>query len=137
MAQRETHDDPHGGRPHAGKPDPGKPPADKRDRIVDASLALAAERPFGEIALRDIAERAGVTLGDFRDAFPSKGAVLAGYVRRIDHAVLDAPVAFRDDEAPRDRLFDVLMRRFDAMAADKAALRSIFAWARQEPLAAA
>lgn len=112
------------------------PKGDKRERIVDALLALAAERPFGGIALRDVADRAGVTLGDFRDAFPSKGAVLAGYARRIDRAVLDAPVAFREDEAPRDRLFDVLMRRFDAMAGDKAALRSIFAWARREPLAA-
>jgi AcrR family transcriptional regulator len=114
----------------------GESAADPRARIVDALMALAAERRFEEIAIHDIAERAGVSLADFRDAFPSKGAVLGGFTRRIDRAVL----SHHDDElareAPRERLFDVLMRRLDAMAPYKEALREIVGWLSRDPLAA-
>ena len=56
------------------------PPPDMRGKIVDALMELAAERRFEDISMRDICKTAGVSLADFRDAFPSKGAVLAGFV---------------------------------------------------------
>src|ERR1700752_2760409 len=96
---------------------------DVRARIVDALLALAAERAFEDISLTDIAEKAGVTLADFRDAFPSKGAVLAGFTRRIGRPVLEKRSDDLTGEAPKERLFDVLMRRLDAMAPYKEGLR--------------
>ncbi len=63
-------------------------PTDARGKIVDALMELAAEQPFEDISVRDICKAAGVSLADFRDAFPSKGAVLAGFTRRIDRIVL-------------------------------------------------
>ena len=108
-----------------------------RDRIIDALLALAADRSFEDITLTDIAETAHVSLADFRDAFPSKGAVLGGFARRIDRIVLDGHTKDLIDEPAKERLFDVLMRRLDAMAPYKAGLKSVAAWARREPLAAA
>ncbi|MGD1014986.1 MAG: TetR/AcrR family transcriptional regulator [Roseiarcus sp.] len=108
---------------------------DARERIVDALMALAAERRFEEIAIRDICAAAKISLADFRDAFPSKGAVLAGFAKRIDRAALSAGGADLDAEK-RDRLFDALMRRLDAMAPYREALREIDAWLRRDPLAA-
>ncbi|MCC0003987.1 MAG: TetR/AcrR family transcriptional regulator [Methylobacteriaceae bacterium] len=116
---------------------PKAKPSDNRDRIVDALMDLAAEQDFGDITLSMIAERAGLSLADFRDCFPSKGAVLAAFNRRIDRVVLDGATADMADETTKERLFDVLMRRFDALAPYKAAVESIAAWARREPLAAA
>ena len=49
------------------------PPTDARGKIVDALMELAAERRFEDISVRDISKAAGVSLADFRDAFPSKG----------------------------------------------------------------
>jgi AcrR family transcriptional regulator len=109
---------------------------DVRARIVDALLALAAERAFEDISLSDIAGKAGVTLADFRDAFPSKGAVLAAFTRRIDRIVLEKRSDDLAGEAPKERLFDVLMRRLDAMAPYKEGLRGISRWLRREPMAA-
>ncbi|THD42170.1 MAG: TetR/AcrR family transcriptional regulator [Bradyrhizobium sp.] len=114
----------------------GDAPRDARARIVDALMALAAERRFEEIAIHDIAERAGVSLADFRDAFPSKGAVLGGFTRRIDRAVLSHPDEDLAGEAPRERLFDALMRRLDAMAPYREGLREITGWLERDPLAA-
>jgi AcrR family transcriptional regulator len=109
---------------------------DPRGKIVDALMALAAERRFEDIAIRDICEKAKVSLADFRDAFPSKGAILAGFSRRIDRAVLSHGDEEISREAPRERLFDVLMRRLDAMAPYREGLREIAAWLRREPVAA-
>ena len=114
-----------------------KPPADARGKIVDALMELAAERPFEDITITDIATRAGVGLADFRDAFPSKGAVLAAFNKRIDRAVLTGASDALDGEPVKERLFDVLMRRLDAMAPYRAGVRAIAEWARRDPLAAA
>jgi len=116
---------------------PKAAPASDRDRIVDALMDLAAEQDFGEITISMIAERAGVSLADFRDGFPSKGAVLAAFNRRIDRIVLDGVTGDLADENAKERLFDVLMRRFDALTPYKPAIDSITTWARREPLAAA
>src|ERR1700722_1279031 len=82
---------------------------DPRTRIVDALMQLASERTFEDIAIRDICVAANVSLADFRDAFPSKGAVLGAFTKRIDRAVLSHGTEELAAEAPRERLFDVLM----------------------------
>jgi AcrR family transcriptional regulator len=111
-------------------------PADLREKIVDALMELASEQRFEDISIRDICKTAGVTLADFRDAFPSKGAVLAGFSRRIDRAVLAQESDQLADESPRERLFDILMRRLEAMASYREGLREVVAWLRREPAAA-
>ena len=110
-------------------------PGDLREKLVDALMALAAERPWEEIGLGDLAEKAGVSLTQLRDLVPSKGAILGAFSRRIDKIVLDGTTHDLDGENDKDRLFDVLMRRFDAMAPYKAALKNINAWAMRDPLA--
>ncbi len=126
-------------KPEARGADPiGKPPAphSPRDRIIDALMELAAEREWDDFSINDVAARAGASLGEFRDAFPSKGAVLAGLSKRIDRAVLDMATIPAADEPARERLFDVLMRRLDAMAPYRSGLQSVSEWVRREPLAA-
>jgi len=113
------------------------PPAGNRDRIVDALMELAAEQPFEDVTISQIAERAGVSLADFRDLFVSKGAVLAAFNRRIDRIVLDGTTGDMADENTKERLFDILMRRFDALGPYRASVESIAGWARREPIAAA
>jgi AcrR family transcriptional regulator len=112
------------------------PPSDTRGKIVDALMTLAAERRFEDISITDISKAAGVTLADFRDAFPSKGAVLAGFSRRIDRAVLEQDTGELADESPRERLFDVLMKRLEAMAPYREGVREAAAWVRRTPAAA-
>ncbi len=111
-------------------------PADTRGKIVDALMELARERRFEEITIRDICDAASVSLADFRDAFPSKGAVLAGFSRRIDRAVLAEDSSELADESPRERLFDILMRRLEAMAPYREGLREATAWVRRDPAVA-
>ena len=122
----------------ATKPKNDAKPAspDLRGKIVDALMELAAERRFEDISVRDICKQAGVTLADFRDFFPSKGAALAGFSRRIDRVVLAEDSGELADESPRERLFDILMRRLEALAPYREGVREAGAWLRREPAAA-
>ena len=117
----------------ARKPDPTTPEKSDRDKIVEAFMTLLAERPFEDIGFGDVASRAGVPLHRCRAAFNSLLAVLAAQMEAVDRAVLaggDADVA---QEPPRERLFDVLMRRLEALTPHKAALRSLARSARCNP----
>ena len=107
-----------------------------RDRIVAALMDIAAETPWDEFSISDVAYRADVSLAEFRDQFPSKGAILAAFSRQIDAIVLSKISTDLADESPKDRLFDVLMRRLDAMKPYRAALDNIFRWVKQSPAAA-
>ena len=87
------------------------PGSSARDRVIDALMELAAERPWSDIEIPDIADAAGVSLSEFRDLFPSKGAILAGFSKRIDKIVLEGTTDDLEGEPVRERLFDVIMRR--------------------------
>jgi AcrR family transcriptional regulator len=105
-----------------------------REAAVEALMRLAAEQPWNDIEVGDIAREAGLSLAEFRDLFPSKGAVLGGLSRMLDRKVLDADTADLAEEPTRERLFDVLMRRLDAMTPYKPALRRISYALRGDPL---
>jgi len=105
-----------------------------REAAVEALMRLAAEQPWNDIEIGDIAREAGLSLAELRDLFPSKGAVLGGLTRIIDRKVLEGDSAGLEEEPTRERLFDVLMRRLDAMTPYKPALRRIAYALRGEPL---
>jgi AcrR family transcriptional regulator len=111
-------------------------PKNPRDAIVDALLRLAAKRDFGDITISDVAREAGVSLADFRDAFPSKGAVLGGFARRIDRQVLENVSHDHDAEPARERLYQVLSKRIDALEPSREAVFAIADWAAADPLSA-
>jgi AcrR family transcriptional regulator len=97
----------------------------QRDPIVAAFMAIMAEKRFEDIGFAEIARRAGVSLSELRGRHASKIEMLAAYMREVDRAVLDGIDEGLADEPPRERLFDVLMRRLDILATDKAAVKSL------------
>lgn len=107
-----------------------------RNKIIEALLALAAELRWEEVTLPVLAERAGISLTALRSAYDGRVAVLADFVRRTDERVLAAMDPEIADEAPRERLFDVLFSRFEALAPHRAAIGNIGRAARRDPLLA-
>lgn len=104
-----------------------------RDRIVAALMTLLADRPLEQISLGDIARQAGVTLADLRAEFSSVIGILGAHMKDIDRKVLASDLSDMVEEAPREKLFDVLMRRLEALAPDKAAVRSLLRSASRNP----
>src|ERR1700759_4162686 len=104
-----------------------------RARIIEALMNLLAEQPIERIDLAELAERAGITLADLRGEFGSPLAVLAAHVKELDRqglAEIDPDMA---EESPRERLFDVLMRRLELLSPHREAVRSLLRSARRDP----
>ena len=114
----------------AARPAPSGTP---RERILQAFMTLLAEQPIERIGLAEIAERSGVTLADLRGEFGSPLAILAAHVKELDREVLAGADADMAEESPRERLFDVLMRRLELLGAHKEAVRSLLHSARRNP----
>ena len=104
-----------------------------RERIIDAFMTLLAEKPIERIGFAEIAKSARVSLSELRGTFPSMLAILAAQMREIDRAVLAGGDAELADEPPRERLFDVLMRRLEVLAPHRAAVRSLMRSASLNP----
>lgn len=104
-----------------------------RDKAVDALMALLAEQSFEQIGLAEVAGRAGIKLSQLRTEFGSTLAILGAHTKDIDHAVLDGGDGDMAEEPVRERLFDVLMRRLEALAPYKDAIRSLLRSARRNP----
>jgi AcrR family transcriptional regulator len=117
-------------KPPRRSPPRKAPPAEPKEAIIDALLTLAAARDYDKIGLNAIAREAGVPLADMRELYPSKFAIVTAFSHRIDRAVLDGGPA--EGETARDRIFEVLMRRFDALEPHKAAVKSIARAARRD-----
>ncbi len=96
------------------------------DKVIDAALQLAAEEGWGRFALSDVAQRAKIPLADLHGQFSGKRAILAAFSRRTDVRVLRAvDVEDQEGERPKDRLFDVLMLRFDELGPFKEGVHAV------------
>jgi AcrR family transcriptional regulator len=135
MAQQ--HQEPESQDQTAAIDPPGAAKLAPKDAVIEALMELAGERIWEDISISDIAARANLSLADFRDLYPSKGAILAGFARKIDRIVLEGTSNDLLGESAKERLFDVLMRRLDALAPYKLGLEGIAEWLARAPLSAA
>lgn len=95
------------------------------DKLLDAALVLAAEKPWPRVTMPEIAASAGLSLAEAYDAFPCRAGLIAALVHRHDRLMLQGDDPSLAEESRRDRLFDAIMRRFEAMRPHKAALKSM------------
>ena len=107
------------------------------ETVLDAFIGLISEKAFGEVTLRDVAAAADLGLADLYRLYPDKIALAAAFMARIDAAVLaGTPRQADPEETARDRLFDVMMRRYDALKPYRAASSAIRRAGTRDPLLA-
>jgi AcrR family transcriptional regulator len=104
-----------------------------RDRAIASFLALLTEQPFEQVGMAQIAADAGLSLADLRAEFNSTLSILAAHIKEVDRAVLAADTADMEEESPRERLFDVLMRRLEILEPHRDAVRSLLRSAGRNP----
>lgn len=103
---------------------------------IDAMMGLVADHGWTAVDMQQIAEASGMTLGDLSREYEGKTAMLLAFLRRIDSAVLDGTGTDMAGENARDRLFDILMRRFDHLVDYKPAIERLTRDIWRDPLAA-
>ncbi len=107
------------------------------EAALDAFIKLVAEKGFAGVALREVAEAAGLSFAELYRIYPDKVALVAAFLAKIDAEVLAGTPARSDpEETARDRLFDVMMRRYDAMRPYREALAAIRHASLRDPMLA-
>jgi AcrR family transcriptional regulator len=110
---------------------------DIRARIVTAALREAAAVGWRGLALDAVARRADLALGAVIAAAPTKAHLVAHVAAHVDADMLGR-VGFPDPTVSvRDRLFDVLMKRFDALQKHRDGVLALLAGLSRDPPAAA
>ncbi len=98
--------------------------------LIAAAFELAAEKGWRAVSVATAARAAALPLGRARGRFPGKGAILLRFGRLADQAALvDAPA----EGVARDRLFDLLMHRIDALQAHRPGVLALLRALPAEP----
>jgi AcrR family transcriptional regulator len=98
--------------------------------LIAAAFQQAAESGWRSVSVADAARAAGLPLARARERFPGRAAILLRFGRLADQAALSDATA---DGTPRDRLFDLLMKRIDALQAHRAGVLALLRALPAEP----
>ncbi len=101
--------------------------------IVEIALDLAVKQGWERVTLRDIADAAGLGLADLQVLFEDKSDILTALGRMIDQKVLEGIGEFDSESSARDRLFDILMDRFEALNDHREGICAILSSFKYDP----
>jgi AcrR family transcriptional regulator len=101
--------------------------------LLTIAFALLADRGWGGLSLMALAERAELPLIEVYRQLPDRRAILRALSERVDQAMLEIDRAELEGLPPRDKLFELIMRRFDALAPFRAGLARLERDARRDP----
>lgn len=102
------------------------------EALVAALWRIVAAHGWEGLTLGRLAGESGVPAAALRERFANRFDVLLLHGEVVDRAVLDGTVPGQGGTT-RDRLFDVLMRRLDAMQPHRAGLLRFLKDLRREP----
>jgi ubiquinone biosynthesis protein COQ9 len=111
----------------------GPDPVDAR--LVDGLWRVVAARGWDGLTLMRVAAAAGLPAAELRRRCPTPRHLLCLHGRVADQRVLAGTVPDQGGTV-RDRIFDVLMRRIDAMQPHRAGILRLFEDLRRDPLLA-
>jgi AcrR family transcriptional regulator len=94
------------------------------EKIDTALNELIVERGWSGVTMAGLADRAGIDLLGLYEAADTRAKALIGAFSRLDRQVLAAGAADAAD-TPRDRVFEIMMRRYDALVPWRAALKRL------------
>lgn len=90
--------------------------------LLTAAMTQAEQGGWGSVSLLDAARNAGLPFPRTRERFPCKASLLLRLGRIADDSALADTTAFG---SPRERLFDLLMRRLDVFQQYRPGLRAV------------
>jgi len=107
--------------------------AEREPDLLDAVMAEIARTGLRDLDRVAVARRAGTSVAAVYDAFPTRASITAGLGRRLDHAMLDFSPEELDPLSPRERMFELIMRRLDAALPWRPGLRRMVREMQGEP----
>lgn len=110
-----------------------KKTAPSPEDLLRLAMEIIAETGWSGFSFSELAARAGTTLAEIRKSFRSRQALLDALTLRLDEAMLSVDPDELADLPPRDRVFELMMSRLEAMAPFRFGLIRIAKDAAREP----
>jgi AcrR family transcriptional regulator len=101
--------------------------------LLAAAFALIGDAGWRGFSFATLARRIGVSRVEIYRQFHSRDALLSALIRRADEAMLAVDEAELAGLPPRDRVFELLMRRLEALVPYRAGLARLARDARADP----
>jgi AcrR family transcriptional regulator len=98
--------------------------------LISAAFTVAARDGWSAVSVAAAAREAGLPLAEARARFPGRDTILLRFGRMADQMALTGVAT---EGTPRERLFDLLMRRFDALQAQRDGMRALISALPADP----
>ena len=109
------------------------PDADPMVSILSAAMEEAAAVGWAHLSFEAVATRAGMKLGDVLAHVPTQAHLLARVADHVDRTALLGVSGVDHTQSVKDRLFDLLMRRFDVLQRHRAGILALMAGVARDP----
>lgn len=108
---------------------------DIQANVIKRALELSGEKNWANISIGDIAYDLNISKSEMNKFFKDKDDILYALGKYIDRKLMDV-VDIDEDEPIKDRLFEVLMERFDVLNEYRDGFKSIISSMKCDPRAA-
>lgn len=93
--------------------------------LVALAFQMVADRGWHHLSFTELARLTELPLAEIYAELPGRAALIQALGRRLDSQMLAVPTHELDGMTPRERVFELIMRRFDAMGPYKEGLRAM------------
>jgi len=110
-----------------------------KDTVIEAALKLAENQSWSDICFDEIIAQAKIDRADVLEYFDDKADILVAYGRHIDRQMIENAAleniynVEQEQEVIRERLFDLIMERFDVLNENRSAVLSILESIKFDP----
>lgn len=106
----------------------------KKQDILKAARKLSAQTAWESVSLVDIGREADVSATDITAIFPQKSDIVLALLQHIDDEIQREDFGFHHErDTAKDRLFEVIMFRFDLLEEDRASYISMLSSFQNAP----
>lgn len=116
------------------KPANNKPALNSDAQFYHDVFDLIAKEGWFSLTLPALAKATGVSLAELLKSHPDKSSILTSFGRYIDTQI--ANNSFESTEPLKDKLFDLVMRRFDALSPFRAGVVRLMEELQSHPVGA-
>ena len=105
-----------------------------RKKVLSKFMKMIAEQTWHHVDLQELADQCGIKYSALRGSYSGKKDLLKDFMMMIDQEVLDSITTGENiDSTAKDRLFDILMARFDALSPYRDGIQQLICAVKCDP----
>ena len=104
-----------------------------RDQIVQSALKIGSAKGWKAVSPANIAEDTRIPLGQVIALGPSRARIAALVFKHVDDRVLNQVHSVDMADTAKDRLFEVMMMRFDVLQVHRDGVVALFRYGQRKP----